>query len=89
MADQKPWPNAFKNSSDVASALNWVRYKTRGGALLLLAIGANSITAAMDEKLDAEDAIELLQLEADTIAQLIRYLKDSQKTHYFIKRPNR
>jgi hypothetical protein len=89
MPEQKPWPNEFRNSSDVASACNWVRWKTRGGALLVLAIGANSVCAAVDEKLDAKDAIEILQVERDTIAALIRAIKQGKKTHHFIARMDR
>jgi hypothetical protein len=84
-----PWPNEFKTSKDVASALNWVRWKTKGAALLLVAIGANSVCAAIDDKLDAEDAIELLELERDTIARLIRTLKENKTTHHFAARPDR
>lgn len=85
--------NEFKTSADVASGLQWVRWKTQGGqaqcrpgAMLLLAIGAGSISASMDLKLDAEDAIALLSDELETIAQLLRHMKANQKTHHFIAR---
>ena len=85
--------NPFETSADVASGLQWVRWKTQGGraqnrpgAMLLLAIGPNSISAAMDLKLDPEDAIAMLEAEAETIAELLRYLKTAQKTHHFIAR---
>lgn len=88
--------NQFKSSADVASALQWVRWKTQGGreqsrpgALLLLAIGPNSISASMDLKLDAEDAIAMLADELETIAKLLRFMKETQKTHHHIARPNR
>ena len=85
----EPWANEFKTSRDVASACNWVRWKTKGGALLVLAIGVNSVCAAVDEKLDAEDAIAILEIELDTIANLIRDIKRRKKTHYFAARPLR
>lgn len=57
--------------------------------MLILAIGPNSISASMDLKLDPEDAIAILQDEADTIAQLLRYLKQAKLTHHHIARPSR
>lgn len=88
--------NPFKTAADMASGLQWARWKSQGGreqsrpgAMLLLAFGANSISASMDLKLDPEDAIAMLEEELDTIARLLRYLKETQKTHHYIARPNR
>lgn len=88
--------NPFKTSADVASALQWVRWKTQGGqeqtrpgALLLLAFSPSAICASMDPKLDPEDAIAMLEAEGDTIARLLRFLKSAKKTHYHIARPDR
>ena len=85
--------NQFKSSADVASGLQWVRWKTQGGrsqdrpgALLLLAIGANSVSASMDLKMDAEDAIAILTEEMDTIAKLLRYMQETRKTHHYAAR---
>lgn len=89
MPEQKQWPNEFKSSKDVASAINWVRWKTKGGALLIVAFGVNSVCAAMDEKLDPEDAIAMLELERETLDRLLRYLKDSKQTYHYAPRPNR
>lgn len=90
------YDNPFKTSADVASGLQWVRWKTQGGrdqsrpgALLILALGANSISVSMDPKLDPEDVIAMLAEEIDTIAQLLRYMKSTEKTHHQIARPNR
>jgi hypothetical protein len=85
--------NPFKSAGDIASGLQWVRWMTQGGreqsragVMLLLAIGPNSIAASMDLKLDAEDAIAMLEAEANTIAELLRSMKNAQKTHHFIAR---
>jgi hypothetical protein len=73
----------------VAQALNWLRWRTRESALLIVAIGVNSIAIAKDPKLDPEDAISLLELEQDTIAQLLRRLKDQRNAYGSQQRPQR
>lgn len=85
--------NEFKTSADLASGLQWIRWKTQGGkaqdrpgALLLLAIDPDNISASMDLKLDPEDMIAMLEREADAIARLIRSLKANKKTHDHIAR---
>jgi len=94
MASRKD--NPFVTAADVASGLQWLRWKTQGGeqqsrpgALFILAFSPHSITISMDPKLDPEDAIEMLAHEADTIARLLRYLRTEGKTHHFIARPDR
>jgi hypothetical protein len=88
--------NPFLTAADVASGLQWLRWKTQGGeqqsrrgALLILAYSPNSIAVSMDPKLDPEDAIEMLAAEADTVARLLRHLRASSKTHHFAARPDR
>jgi hypothetical protein len=73
----------------VAQALNWLRWRTRESALLIVAIGVNSIAIAKDPKLDPEDAIALLELEQDTIAELLRRLMDQRNAYGSKQRPQR
>jgi hypothetical protein len=88
MSPHKQWPNTFETSRDVAEALNWIIWKTGGKAQLIIALGPNSISAAINERMDAEEAIAALEAEQDTIARLIRYLRDSKKTHWYAARPD-
>lgn len=88
-----PVQNEFKTAADIASALQWVRWRSQGGqaqsrpgAMLLLAIGPNSVSASMDLKLDPEDAIAMLETELPQIAELLRYLKRTKKTDHYIAR---
>jgi len=85
--------NPFKSAGDIASGLQWVRWMTQGGreqsragVMLLLAFGPNSISASMDPKLDPEDAIAMIEAEANAIAELLRTMKTAEKTHHYIAR---
>lgn len=80
-ANTSAWPKWLTTSELVAQALNWLRWRTKENALLLLAIGINSIAVSVDPHLDPEDAIALLELEQDTIATLIRRLKEQRRPH--------
>lgn len=87
MADT--WPERLTNGEHVGQALDWVRWKTEGRALMMVAIGVNSVVVAKDRNLNAEDAIELLTKELDVIARLVRDLHASKKTHGAKARPQR
>jgi hypothetical protein len=94
MAERRDWSHGFKNSGDVAAGCQYVRWMANGKgehgpALLVLAIGVNSIAISRDLQLDPEDAIELLENEADTIARLLRGLKETKRTNGFLARSNR
>ena len=87
-------PEGFRNSADVAGGCQYIRWmansrQEKGPALLVLAIGVNSVAISRDAGLDAEDAIELLQMEAETIARLLRELGAAQQCNGFLARPNR
>lgn len=87
-------PGGFKNSADVAGGCQYIRWMAngrneKGPALLVLAIGVNSVAISRDGGLDAEDAIELLQREAETIARLLRELGAAKECNGFLARPNR
>lgn len=85
MADK--WPEKLTTSKQVADALNWLRWRSNGAALFMIAIGRNSIAIARAEDLTAEDAIAVLQDEIDTMSRLLRILAEQGKTHGSISRP--
>jgi hypothetical protein len=93
MADQS-FPQGYKTSAEFAQGLQYVRWlangrSEHGNALLVVAIGVNSIAISRDLDLRPEDGIALLELEADTIAQLLEELKARKKTHGAMARPDR
>ena len=88
MADARKWPDKLTSSKHVAEALNWISWRTQGNSLLIVAIGKNSVAVARHPDLAVEDAISLLELEADTIARLLRDLK-SKEAYGSAARPDR
>ena len=83
------WPTPVTSSKHTGQLLDWVRWKTGRKALIVLAIGVNSVVVAKDDQLDEEDAIATLETERDTIEELLRYLGQTKKTHAAKLRPNR
>ena len=68
MPDSKgrgPWKLTTPNA--VADALDWLRWRTEGSALLLVAIGRNHICFARQPDVDPLDAIQFLEDELATI----------------------
>ena len=51
----------FKTADDVASALDWVRRRMKGNGLVLVAIGVKTIAFAKDAKIEAGDAVQILE----------------------------
>ena len=95
MADERrDWSKGFRDNGDAAAGCNYIRWlgnkkQEQGNALLVLMIGVNSVVASMDPEIYPEDAIELLQSEADTIAELLRYMRATKKKYASKMRPNR
>lgn len=90
MAETEKWPEFLTTSKQVADALNWLRWRTKGSGLIFIAIGVNSVSIARDPALAVEDAIETVSLEIDTIARLIRALEKAKpNTHGSVPRPAR
>jgi hypothetical protein len=59
VADQKrEWE--LKTAKDIAEALEWVRRRSKGRALVILAIGVNSIAYAKDSNVTPADAVQLV-----------------------------
>lgn len=55
---KKEWE--LKTAKDVAEALEWVRRRTKGRALVLVAVGVNSIAFAKDPQVSPADAVQLI-----------------------------
>lgn len=75
------WPAVLTSSEHVGQALDWVRWKTQGKVMLVIAIGPNSIAIAKDRELRAIDAVEILENEAKTIAEILGQLDQRKVTH--------
>lgn len=58
MAEKKEWE--IKSARDVAEALEWVRRRSKGRALVLVAIGVNSVAYAKDPAVSPADAARLV-----------------------------
>lgn len=86
MTDHANW-NEFRTAHDVARGLNWVGWKTKGKAQLLIAIGPASVAVARGEKVDPENAIAMLYEELETITRLLRELGANKQTHGAAPRP--
>ena len=91
---RRDWSNGFKNSGDVAAGCQYVRWMAngkseKGSALLVLAIGVNSVAASFDSQLAPEDAIALLEAEQATIKELLRGLRATNRTNGAKARPNK
>ena len=69
------WPKVVSSSKHVAQMLEWLRWKTAGKVQLVIAIGANSVAVARDDRIPVEDLIKSLRAEQDTIADLLHYLQ--------------
>jgi hypothetical protein len=69
------WPTPVTKSAHVGQMLEWVSWKTGGNVQLVIAVGPNSVAVAKGEHMTAEDAIQALQTEMDTISDVLRYLQ--------------
>lgn len=66
MAEQKKeWE--LKSAKDVAGAVEWVRRRTKGRAMVVIAIGANSVAYSKDPRISPQDAANLLQSQLTAI----------------------
>lgn len=91
---KRDWAEGFKTSGDVAAGCQWVRWMANGKsengpALLVIAVGVNSVAASLDPKMNAVEVAALLELEAATISDLLRSLRATGKTHGARPRPSR
>ena len=78
MAEQRKWdtwPAVVSSSKHVGQMLEWLRWKTGGKVQLVIAIGANSVAVARDDRMPVAELINALRAEQDTIADLLNYLQ--------------
>lgn len=64
---KKEW--RLKSGTDVADALHWLRQRTEGKALLLIAVGRNGISYSKHPDLTAADAVQFLEDELQNLKQ--------------------
>jgi lysophospholipase L1-like esterase len=84
----------FTNSADVTGGCQYIRWmsngrREKGPALMVIAIGVNSIAISRDVDLRLEDAIKILETEAEVIIQLLKELSDHKESNGFTRRPKR
>ena len=84
MADKPGWE--IKTGDDVANALDWLRRRMGGKAVLLVAIGQNSIAFSKDQQYTPEEAIEALEANIRTLQMGLNVLRAKQVTRDFKKR---
>lgn len=70
----------LKSAEDVAEALDWVRRRTKGAGLVLVAIGVNSIVVSKDVALGAYDAAQLVRENFQGIQQTLQRVQDQRVT---------
>lgn len=73
VADKKQWE--LRSGKDVADALHWLRQRTEGKALLLVAIGRNGISFAKHPDLDPADAVQILEDELFNLKRAMERMK--------------
>ena len=74
MAEQRKWdtwPAVVSSSKHVGQMLEWLRWKTGGKVQLVIAMGANSVAVARDDRMPVAELINALRAEQDTIADLL------------------
>jgi hypothetical protein len=69
----------LKSGKDVAEALEWIRQRTKGRAMVLVAIGANGISFAKDPDVRVADAITLLEGEMETLRTELTKMENARQ----------
>jgi hypothetical protein len=67
MAEKGKWE--LKSGEDVAQALEWVRQRTQGKSLVLIAIGRSGIAYSKAPGVSAADAVQYLEDELANLKQ--------------------
>lgn len=79
MADEKKqWE--LKTAKDVAEALEWVRRRSKGRALVLVAVGTNSIAFAKDQKVSPADAVRLINDQLTSLREGLERIQAQAET---------
>ncbi len=70
----------LKSAEAVAEALDWVRRRTKGSGLVLVAIGVHSIAVSKDVALGSYDAAQLVRANFHGIQQTLQRVQDQRVT---------
>jgi len=65
------WPEKIVSREHTGQLLDYVLKKTDKRVMLVIAIGANAVAVAKDQKLEPEAAIAVLESERELISQVI------------------
>lgn len=76
----------LNSADDVAQALDWLRRRMHGSALVLVAVGVNSIAYAKDTSLSPNDAAEIVQRQVPALQRGFAKLQDQKVTRGFTRR---
>ena len=75
------WPQWIESPKHVAEAADWVRWKTQGRVMLVIAVGVNSVAVAKNRELSAEDATAILLDIESEISKALKELDETKQTH--------
>lgn len=83
------WPP--KNAAKLAEVTDWMRrgMNAHGKGLLVLAVGENSISLALDPKLAPQEACSILWKNIDNILRGLERIRSEGVTRGFIEREDR
>lgn len=84
MDGNKQWE--LHSADDVAQAADWLRRRTKGNALVIVAIGTNSIAFAKDIKISPEDAADLIEQQMTTLRAGFHRIERERVTRGFERR---
>ena len=76
----------LNSADDVAQVLDWLRRRMKGQALVLVAVGVNSIAFAKDTKLSPTDAADIVQRQVPALQRGFHKLQDKKVTRGFSRR---
>lgn len=76
----------LRSADDVAQALDWLRRRMHGNALVLVAVGINSIAYAKDTKVSPADAADIVQRQVPTLERGFAKLQDQKVTRGYSRR---
>jgi hypothetical protein len=66
------WPEKISSARQTGQLLEYVMKKTDRRVMLIIAIGANSVAIAKDQKLDPKAAVAVLEDVRETVERLIQ-----------------
>ena len=81
------WPAEVTSAQTVAEMLDWVRRKTKGRCLAIIAVSANSVAVCMDPALTPREAVEAVISEAELAVETLEWARARKETRAARARP--